>query len=157
MSMKNRRYPFVQLLVVPAMAWMPGLLMAHGKATGIVKERMQLMKTMGKQMRTIGLMAKGKIPFSAETVGNRAEKIRLSSTKIQALFPEGSLHKPTEALPVIWEQWDQFLSLAKQLEQEAETLEKVAVQGDEQMTLAQFTKLGETCSGCHTDFREKDE
>ena len=29
------------------------------------------------------------------------------------MFPEGSTQKPTEALPVIWENWDEFEKIAE--------------------------------------------
>ncbi|MCW8944512.1 MAG: cytochrome c [Sedimenticola sp.] len=157
MNKINRPYPFILLLVVLALAMMPVALMAHGKATGIVKERMELMKKIGKQMRSISIMKKGKIPFNAEKISNHAETISHSSSKIPALFPEGSLQKPTEALPAIWEQWDQFLYLTDQLKLEAVALQEVAKQEDKQAILVQFEKLGKTCNGCHQDFRVEDD
>ena len=144
-------------LAVLVLTMLPLSLMAHGKATGIVKERMVLMKKIGKQMRSINIMAKGKRPFNAEKISRHAEIIQRSSSKIPALFPEGSLQKPTEALPIIWTQWDRFLEETARLERAAAALKKLAEQGDKSATLAQFSKLGNTCSGCHETFRLEDD
>jgi cytochrome c556 len=134
----------------------PLILSAHGKATGIVKERMDMMKAMDKQMRSIAAMMKGKSSFDAEKISAHAKSIRIASPKLPALFPDGSLHKPTEALPLIWEEWAHFSALTEKMEAEAAALQVLAVQGDKAKITLQFARLEKTCSGCHSDFREED-
>ncbi|MCW8891020.1 MAG: cytochrome c [Sedimenticola sp.] len=151
-----RKHFLVLFIAVLVLTIQPLTLMAHGKATGIVKQRMELMKKIEKQMRSISIMEKGKLPYDATRISQHAEMIRRSSSKIPALFPEGSLHKPTEALPVIWEQWDQFLDETNLLEQEAAELQALATEGDKQAVLEQFNKLEKSCSRCHEIFRLED-
>lgn len=134
----------------------PLTLSAHGKATGIVKERMDMMKTMDRQMRSIMAMMKGKSSFNTEKISAYAKSIRVASPKLPALFPEGSLHKPTEALPLIWEEWTQFSALTEKMEKEATALQVLAVQDDRAKVSLQFARLEKTCSGCHSDFRKED-
>ena len=74
------------------------------------------------------------------------------------LFPDGSLHGPTEALPAIWQDWNAFVRLADDLTVQADAL--VAAAGDtavmESASRRAFVRLGRVCSDCHTDFRKED-
>ncbi|WP_428623498.1 c-type cytochrome [Sedimenticola sp.] len=131
--------------------------MAHGNATGVVKQRMDLMSSIGKKMKSIAAMVKGKAPFNPESIGLDAAGIGQVSPEIKTLFPAGSLHKPSEALPVIWDDWERFTSLTVRLETEANNLQAAALQGDKKAVTRQFVSLGKVCSSCHTDFRKKKE
>jgi cytochrome c556 len=147
---------FLIIVIVALGLANPLSLSAHGKATGIVKERMDMMKVMDKQMRSMTAMMKGKVTFNADKISEHAESIRLASPQLPALFPVGSLHKPTEALPVIWEQWAQFSALTEKMEKEAAALQALTDRGDQEQMSLQFAKLEKTCNVCHTDFRKED-
>jgi cytochrome c556 len=89
------------------------LVFAHGSATGVVKERMELMEGMGDAMEILADMFKGEVPYDAETARAAALEIHSrAGEKITRLFPENSLDKPSEALPEIWKNWEEFESLA---------------------------------------------
>ena len=91
--------------------------LAHGGATGIVKERMDGMGVMSKAVKVIAPMMQGQVAYDAEAIRNAAEAIgQHSGEALTKLFPEGSLDKPTEAKPEIWENWNQFSALAEQLQ-----------------------------------------
>ena len=66
------------------------LALAHEGATGVVKERMDLMETQKDAMKLIGDMAKGNTPFDAAKAAEAARDISLTAKKIPELFPEGS-------------------------------------------------------------------
>jgi len=132
-----------------------GEVSAHGGATGVVKERMELMKSLGDRMKTMAAMVKGKAPFDAVAMADSAREIQQTAPDITHLFPEGSLHKPSEALPSVWEEREKFNELAEGLIREAGNLNGVAMAGDRRSIMIQFTKVGKTCSSCHTDFRKK--
>ncbi len=90
--------------------------LAHTGATGIVKERMELMKSVGAAMKILAKMFKGEEAYDAEAVRKAATQIQgHGGETMTKLFPEGSLDKPTEALPTIWEDWERFELLAAQL------------------------------------------
>jgi len=133
------------------------LLMAHSGASGVVKERMELMKSVGEEMKTIAAMVKGQKPLDPARIREGATLIALKSGHVEALFPKGSLMQPTEALPAIWDRWPEFSELTQRLRQEAEQLGRKAEEGDRRELLRQFAALGKVCSGCHTDFRKKQE
>ncbi|MGI9424590.1 MAG: cytochrome c [Hyphomicrobiaceae bacterium] len=64
------------------------------------------------------------------------------------------MQDPTEALPVIWDRWDEFNDRATRLVELAGELQNGATTGKAQ-SLATFAKIGKTCSGCHDVFRLK--
>src|SRR3990170_8838232 len=91
------------------------LALAHEDATGVVKERMDLMETQKDAMKVIGEMAKGKTPFDAAAATKAAGDINATAKKIPELFPEGSGGGKSEALPAVWEKWDRFKANADDL------------------------------------------
>ncbi len=104
--------------------------LAHGGATGIVKERMDGMSAMKDAMKTLTPMMQGKTPYDAATVQRAAEAIgRHAGDSMTRLFPEGSGGKPSEAKPAIWQDWDAFAELAEQLHTYAEGLALAADNG----------------------------
>ncbi len=130
--------------------------LAHKGAKGIVMERMNAMKSMGDNMKPLSLMVTGKAPYDAAQAKSIAVTIKGHASDIAKLFPKGSTHGPTEALPKIWTDWESFIGHAKSLEDLAAELESVAENG-KAASLAIFAKMGKTCSGCHQDFRQKKE
>ncbi|MDE4099705.1 c-type cytochrome [Phaeobacter gallaeciensis] len=104
--------------------------LAHGGATGIVKERMDGMGVMQDSMKVLTPMMQGKTDYDAEAVRREAEKIQAHAGEaLTKLFPEGSNGKPSEAKPDIWADWDGFASLAAQLEVFARGLAAAAGNG----------------------------
>lgn len=106
---------------------LPVIAGAHGGATGIVKERMDLMKAMGDDMTLISDMIHGKKPYDAATVREAAEAIAArGGDKIVSGFPEGTGHAPSEALPSVWQQPDRFRALAEDVTTYATALAEAA-------------------------------
>jgi len=131
------------------------LALAHEGATGVVKERMDLMDRQKDDMKIIGDMAKGKTPFDAAEAAEAASDIGLTAKKIPELFPEGSTGGKSEALPAIWEKWDRFTANADDLGSAADALVSVLGDSENQDWKAAFEKVGEACKSCHEDFRAK--
>ncbi|MEH6579837.1 MAG: cytochrome c [Amphritea sp.] len=93
------------------------LAVAHGGASGVVKERMDLMDSMKDAMKSLKAIFKGDVAYDPEAVRQAALVIRDSAgEKMTSLFPQGSLHKPSEAKSEIWQEWDRFDLLAKRLQ-----------------------------------------
>ncbi len=104
-----------------------GVVFAHGGATGIVKQRMDLMKGIGEAMKTLTTMFKGEVEYDADAVREAARTIQSRAGEhIIKLFPEGSLDNPSEALPTVWEDWATFERYADDLKTYAAVLETVA-------------------------------
>lgn len=129
--------------------------MGHTGATGVVKERMELFKAMGKGMKPIVAMMKGKQAFDSTLIAEYSELVLDHSAQLPKKFPEGSLKKPSEALPAIWEENERFLQLFKDLSNEALRLGELALTSDESSVYQQVKATGKACKQCHRDFREE--
>ncbi|WP_404384340.1 c-type cytochrome [Caenispirillum salinarum] len=124
---------------------------AHGGATGIVKERMDLMKAMGDSMKTLTAMMQGKAPYDADTVRREAQAIaERGGDDLVTLFPEGTAHDPSEALPAIWNKPDRFKALAEDLTTYAEALAKAADNGTGSGMGAPSTDMNAMMGGAST-------
>ena len=131
------------------------LALAHEGATGVVKDRMDLMDTQKDAMKVIGDMAKGKKPFDAAAATKAATDIHTTAKKIPDLFPEGSggEKNKSDALPAVWEKWDRFKGDADNLATAADALIKALGDGGSEAWKPALQKVGEACKSCHEDFR----
>ena len=93
------------------------LLAAHGGATGIVKQRMDAMVDIGRAMKTIRNGLDGSEPDAVE---DAAARIGGHAGRVPMLFPDGSFHPPSEALPAIASDRAAFHALAVKLTAAAE-------------------------------------
>ena len=132
----------------------PVLALAHGKATGIVKERMDLMVEIGDAMKILRAeLLFTDTPDVARTgQAARAVEDRAGGAMVR-LFPEGStMH--SEALPSIWAEPERFAASADDLRTHAAALSKAAEMSAGAATLREhFDAVNDTCKACHDDFR----
>jgi cytochrome c556 len=162
MCKRNRT---VAALLTVAIVGSIGQGIAHTGATGIVKERMEAMKTLGDHAEVVGDMLKGKTPFELGSVEAAASAFIEHGEHIPMLFPdteESRTGSKTEALPAIWTDWDGFTALAAQFTEDSSALATVvdglstgAQSADEQSRAvrAAFFRASKSCSGCHERFR----
>ena len=127
---------------------------AHGGATGVVKDRMMLMKDISKSTKQIASMMRGEVNYNGRKVSELADSIASKGgEKITKLFPEDSLDEQTEALSAIWREWTKFEALSDQLTVAANDLK--AASDDQYDAMDSFQKLVGTCRACHRTFRQK--
>lgn len=99
----------------------------HPEATGVVKERMELMTSIGDATKAIAEMMKGAVSYDAAKVEDLAMTIeRHAGEAMTVKFPKDSLDHPSEALPAIWTDWDRFTEISDQLATYAGALQKAA-------------------------------
>lgn len=90
--------------------------LAHGGATGIVKERMDAMAVMGNSVKAVAPMMRREVDYDAEAVKSAAQVFaRHSGEAMTKLFPEGSGGGASEVTPEVWSEWSKFEELAEQL------------------------------------------
>ena len=131
------------------------LAVAHMGATGVVKERMELMKSIAKANKSIRDMVNGKEPFEIAKVAAAAKIVADHGIRIVALFPAGSGGGVSEAAPNIWDDPDGFRARANATVKAAHALEAAAKLDDLPAVTQAARVLGRTCSGCHRDYRIK--
>jgi cytochrome c556 len=122
----------------------------HEHATGVVRERMELMTDMGKRLLAISKRLRGNKEL--DRIAPDARAIQEASSKITAEFPPGSTQFPTAAKPVVWQQWDDFAEKARKLQIEVEKLSTIKPTDGDALR-AQFRAVAYACDGCHETYR----
>lgn len=131
-----------------------GVAFTHEGATGVVKERMELMKGIAAQMKALKPMIEGGSTYEPALVAMAAGTIADHAANIEPTFPKGSNAHPSEASPRIWTEWDGFAASAQALRTHATALQSDAEKGaGAAKTL--FGEMAKTCKGCHEDYRIK--
>jgi cytochrome c556 len=125
---------------------------AHDHATGVVKERMDMMEAMAKRMKAI----RARIEKRRDLAGIKAdaEAIASHAPHVVHLFPPGSTQPPTDATVAIWQNWPDFERKAAALEVESKKLMGVPPKDADALS-AQFRAVSETCGACHEKYRTK--
>jgi cytochrome c556 len=123
-----------------------------------VKERRDLMKkTVAPAAKLGGQMIKGVEPFDAAKAAKAMSDISAVPDKYVTLFPKGTEHgaiADSEALPKIWEDFDNFKALAMKLKDASARAAGAAAQGKGTFTAA-FNDMTKVCKECHETYREK--
>jgi len=161
MNNKKQKLTRTSLLVTLALL-LPGLgiplAAAHNGATGVVKERMDRMQAMKEGMKIMGDMVKGKTPFLETRIQQQSQRLLDASQGLTDTFPMDSMHEmhgSSEALPAIWHEWDEFVSLASNLDDQAARLESLAGGGDRRAIKVQYVQVAKACRACHADYRQE--
>lgn len=155
MRIPRSKGPLACLILASTIAATAPWAFAHSGATGVTKERMDAMKGMAESMKIMGAMFKGETAFDPSVVAEKAGFLARHATEIPEMTPEGSNDHPSEALPVIWEAWDDYIADARSLEQESARLLQLAKDGaDQTAAREQYVRLGRTCGTCHDRFRK---
>ncbi len=129
--MKSKRNAVVRLLAAGLTVATLSTVLAHGGATGIVKERMDAMSQIGKAVKSLAGMFKGEIKYDADTVKAAAGVMRgHSGDNLTRLFPEGSKGGASEAKAEIWQNWTDFQRLANNLQTYSSALAAAADKGN---------------------------
>ncbi|WP_210395258.1 c-type cytochrome [Motiliproteus sediminis] len=121
----------------------------------LVEQRIEAMKELKTQMKLIADMVRGRTEFTALAIQQAATEIAAHAPEISGLFPEGSLHSPSNALPAIWEQKAKFDRLATDLETNAVRLANNAARQSQNDSKKDFRQIGRVCAACHKHFRQK--
>ena len=117
-----------------------------------VKERMMLMKEMANNTKTIGQMLKGKTPFDANMAKLALERLSSLSLETPKVFKVNASDPKSEARPAIWDEFDEFTRLSKDL---AETSLVLAGSINSVEDLRPALKgVSSGCKACHRQYRE---
>lgn len=138
---------------------------AHEGASGIIKERMDSMKSLGDHAKIVGDMFKGKTGFDLTKVRLASDSFIRYGQTIPAQFPdthESRRGPMTEALPAIWDDWQRFTELAEKFTQDSRQLDALLAELQTSDVLGNssirsvrsaFYKAVKSCSDCHKRFR----
>ncbi|MEM1077299.1 MAG: cytochrome c [Pseudomonadota bacterium] len=121
-----------------------------------LKARQGQFRLIALNIGVLGGMARGKVPYNAETAQAAADNlVAVASLHQGALWPEGSDNMSidgTRAMPSIWEDNADFLSKWQDVATAAGGLAAVASNGQAALGPA-LGPLGATCKSCHEAHR----
>ncbi len=131
-----------------------GAAYALGHPENVVKYRLAVQQSLGRIMRAMGDVVKGKVSFTSR-LPDQALALNLSSKGLVEMFPAGTGADKlkTRARPEIWRDWDTFRATAEKLVAETAKLVEVSKSGDFEAFTAQYKAVGKVCSACHKPFR----
>lgn len=148
----------ITTLIIVSSLLFAGLVYSHSGATGIVKERMDAMKELKDSSRLVLDMFKGKSDFNQSAVAEVADLFVHHGETMLSLFPEtveSRTGKTTEALPQIWEQWDDFTDEVNDFISAGKSLKQVvAATNNQREVKSAFNKAMNSCKSCHKPFRK---
>lgn len=116
-----------------------------------VKARMDLMGTIGMNTKTLGDMAGDKAAFDATAAAAAKAALMAAAADIPVKFETEADDPVAEARPDIWMNFDGFKEKAAALAAAATAIDVSSLEG----VKAGMGAVGESCKGCHTDFRAK--
>ena len=122
----------------------------HEHATGVVRERMELMTEMGQKLLAMSRQLRANKDL--DRIAKDAGPMRELAGKIVSQFPPGSIQAPTAAKPAIWQNWDDFSEKSKNLQTQLEKLSGTSSL-DGNALRAQFRAVGYACDACHEKYR----
>ncbi|MCK0139806.1 cytochrome c [Aliiroseovarius sp. F47248L] len=128
-------------------------LFAHSEVKNpVVMERMKTMEAIRDGMKTLGDMAKGKVPFDADKATAAAAIIAESAEQVPQKFEANEMDPASEALPAIWESFDDFVQKSNDMVIAAKSVGTIS---NESALGAALGQIGGTCKACHRDYRAK--
>ena len=146
MRRKSLRITLASVLSVATFA-----VYAHSGATGVVKERMDNFKQAKKSMRAIKQSIK--VP-DFQTITLESEKLVKWGDVMLNYFPEGSNQKPSEAMPLIWQEWNRFDDHRQTYLQHSNTLMESAKEQDLDAVINAYGGLAKSCKACHDRYKD---
>lgn len=118
--------------------------------------RQAVFKLLAFNMAPINGMARNTVEFDAAVAQRNALRVAALAPMIAEVFAANdtrSFDVTTEALPIIWDNMDDFRAKAAALEEAANTFAAVAAGGDRAATIGAIRAFGSTCGNCHREYR----
>ena len=129
---------------------------AEERATAAVETRQGLLKVVVSYFGPIVGMARQQIPYDGDVVADNAARIAELAAMIPHVFRNDTrAHEiPTESLPKIWDNLDDFNAKAATAAERAAALAAAAGEGQGPAMKA-FGELGAACKACHDEYRQQ--
>jgi len=125
------------------------------KPEDAIKYRKAAFTVMAAHFGRIGAMSAGKVPFDAAAAAANAEIVATMSKLPYSAFGEGTGTGETRAKPEIWTNRAKFDAAAAKMQEEVTKLNVAAKGGNFDAIKTAFGAAGQSCKGCHDDFRKE--
>ena len=140
----------------PVTTWAQDEPTPEQRAAAAVELRQGLFQLIYFNMRPLGGMAQGAVPYDAELAERNARRIAAIAPMIPDVFANDTRNfdVETQALERIWDNTDDFADKAQTLADNATAFaDAVAAGGDMAANSGAFRALGGSCGNCHDDYR----
>ncbi len=88
-----------------------------------------------------------------EFLVKHAQGLENGASELATLFPAGSNVEDSDALPVIWDEPEEFKAAIEKLIAATQKFTTAAESGDKEAIATAFRDVGGSCRGCHDKFR----
>ncbi|MEA9599542.1 cytochrome c [Polynucleobacter sp. AP-Sanab-80-C2] len=123
------------------------------KPEDAIKYRQSTFTVIGNSFGKIGAVVKGEAPYNKDEVAKNAAIVAMLSTLPWQAFGLGT--EGGKAQSDIWSDNAKFKAASEKMQLAAVDLNKAAQSGDLESIKKAFGAAGQTCKGCHDDFRKK--
>lgn len=125
-------------------------------ANWATKVRQANFTLLGHNMGPLGGMLKGKVPFNAQVVADKATRINQLAHMIAdtSRVDTSKFKVETEALDKIWSEKVEFAKKIQALIDASENVSKIALTGSEDDVRKAMGKMGKSCGSCHDDYKK---
>lgn len=129
---------------------------AFNDADKAVEYRQKALSIMQNNFAVMGDMVKGDIEFDGVIFAERANDFAaLSSIPWIGFSQPGAMPgNNTDALPAIWDNWEDFVERADQLQTDAKALQAAASSADQDKIRGAFMAAARNCKGCHDQYKD---
>lgn len=121
-----------------------------------VEYRQQALQLVRENFSFMASMVRGEIEFDGEVFERRATALHhLSHIPWDGFRDAGENHQGSgDALPAVWENWDDFESRYTQFQEDAKNLAEVATSHDVGTIRSAFMATAGNCRQCHDRYRD---
>lgn len=130
--------------------------MAGKQEKNAIKAREAAFTLMVANVKPMGAMAKGKVPFDKAQFAMRAANLAALSDMPWEFFIPGSDKGKTAAKSKVWNNADDFKAKTDEFKQEVAKLIEATKGDDEKAMFAQFGATAKSCKSCHKEYKKKD-
>ena len=133
-------------------------LQAHekeGDAERAIEYRQSVMTVFGWNMKPMGAMIKGAVPFDQAAFAKHAKDLDAAAhLDLLAGFPEDSEGDDSDARADIWLNFDDFKQKYADLQTAVGSLHKAAEGNDQAAIKDAFGGVGKACKACHKAYKD---
>jgi cytochrome c556 len=115
----------------------------------------QLVEARQAAMKQNGGALRGAADLSGDQAVAVATTLLQNFTNLPDLFKEGSVTDTSNALPAVWENWEDFRARFDHNAEAAARMLVAAQSGDTAAYTAAIQEIGESCGACHMTYRAR--
>ncbi len=143
-------------IIVVAIVLFAASIAAAATPEDAVKYRRAVMDTMAGHFTALSLIFNGKVEHK-DYLLKHAEALADSAEQVGKIFPAGSGIGKSEALPLVWQEPEQFAKKADAVKVATAEL-RDAVKGGDQAAIGKAIKTaGDACKACHDRYRKEED